>query len=49
LIKLLRGANPADIPAEQPTDFELINLQSAVKLGLAVPEAVLARADQVIR
>jgi putative ABC transport system substrate-binding protein len=50
LAKVLRGTKPADIPAEQPTDLELgINLETAEKLGLSVPESFLARADQVIR
>jgi putative ABC transport system substrate-binding protein len=50
LIKVLRGVKPSDIPAEQPTDFEFgINLQTASKLGLTVPQTVLTLADQVIR
>jgi putative ABC transport system substrate-binding protein len=50
LVKVLRGVQPADIPAEQPTDLALgINLDIAQKLGLAVPESFLERADQVIR
>jgi putative ABC transport system substrate-binding protein len=50
LVKVLRGVKPADIPAEQPTDLGLgINLQTAEKLGLEVPESFLTRADQVIR
>ena len=49
IIKLFRGAKVADVPVEQPTNFELvINLKTAKAMGVTVPEALLVRADKLI-
>ena len=49
LVKVLSGANPTDLPIEQPTKFALaVNLKTAREIGLTIASSLIARADDVV-
>jgi len=48
--KIVKGANPGDLPVEQPRKFDfIVNLKAAKQIGLTIPPNVLVRADKVIK